>query len=77
MGLSKIDLIRIKAYAVKVRNGMPLDEVPEKYRDAVSSAAGAPINQRPQPPMANQADKDYAAAVKAAIQKEQSPASGE
>lgn len=76
MGLSKIDLIRIKAYAVKVRNGMPLDEVPEKYRDAVSSAAGAPINQR-QPPMANQADKDYAAAIKAAIQKEQSPASGE
>lgn len=53
MGWSKIDLIRIKAYAVKVRNGMPLDEVPEKYRDAVSSAAGAPINQRPQPPMAN------------------------
>lgn len=38
MGLSKIDLIRIKAYAVKVRNGMPLDEVPEKYRDAVSYA---------------------------------------
>lgn len=28
MGWSKIDLIRIKAYAVKVRNGMPLDEVP-------------------------------------------------
>lgn len=39
MGLSKIDLIRIKAYAVKVRNGMPLDEVPEKYRDAVSYEA--------------------------------------
>lgn len=38
---------------------------------------GTPINQRPQPPMATQADKDYAAAIKAAIQKEQSPASGE
>ena len=38
MAWSKIDLIRIKAYAVKVRNGIPLDEVPEKYRDAVSSA---------------------------------------
>ena len=35
MSLSKIDLIRINAYVVKVRNGMPLDEVPEKYRDAV------------------------------------------
>ena len=32
---SKIGLIRIKAYAVKVRNGMPLDEVPEKYREEV------------------------------------------
>ena len=38
MDWSKIDLIRIKAYAVKVRNGMPLEDVPEKYRDAVSSA---------------------------------------
>ena len=38
MGWNKIDLIRIKAYAVKVRNGMSLDEVPEKYRDAVSRA---------------------------------------
>lgn len=38
MDWSKIDMIRIKAYAVKVRNGMPLGEVPEKYRDAVSSA---------------------------------------
>lgn len=35
MAWSKIDLIRINAYVVKVRNGMPLDEVPEKYRDAV------------------------------------------
>lgn len=39
MAWSKIDLIRINAYVVKVRNGMPLDEAPEKYRDAVSSAA--------------------------------------
>lgn len=39
MTWSKIDLIRIKAYSVKVRNGMPIDDVPEKYRDAVSSAA--------------------------------------
>lgn len=38
MDWSKIDMIRIKAYAVKVRNGMQLDKVPEKYRDAVSSA---------------------------------------
>ena len=38
MDLSKIDLIRIKAYAVKVRNGMPIDDVPEKYRNAVSRA---------------------------------------
>ena len=36
MAWSKIDIIRIKAYAVKVRNGMPIDDVPEKYRDAVS-----------------------------------------
>ena len=35
MDLSKIDLIRIKAYAVKVRNGMPIDDVPEKYREEV------------------------------------------
>lgn len=35
MGWSKIDLIRINAYAVKVRNGMPLDDVPEKYREEV------------------------------------------
>ena len=38
MTWSKIDLIRINAYVVKVRNGMPLDEVPEKYREAVSRA---------------------------------------
>ena len=43
MTWSKIDLIRINAYVVKVRNGMPIDEVPEKYRDAVSEAV------RPQP----------------------------
>ena len=43
MDWSKIDLIRIKAYAVKVRTGIPLDEVPEKYRDAVSESV------RPQP----------------------------
>lgn len=41
MAWSKIDLIRIKAYAVKIRNGMPLDEVPEKYRDAVTSIASS------------------------------------
>lgn len=35
MAWSKIDLIRINAYVVKVRNGMPLDEVPEKYREEV------------------------------------------
>ena len=35
MTWSKIDLIRINAYVVKVRNGMPLDEVPEKYRKEV------------------------------------------
>lgn len=35
MSWSKIDLIRINAYAVKVRNGMLLDEVPEKYREEV------------------------------------------
>ena len=35
MAWSKIDLIRINAYVVKVRNGMPIDDVPEKYRDAV------------------------------------------
>ena len=35
MDWNKIDLIRIKAYAVKVRNGMPIDDVPEKYCDAV------------------------------------------
>ena len=35
MTWSKIDLIRINAYVVKVRNGMPLDEVPEKYREEV------------------------------------------
>lgn len=35
MGLSKIDLIRINAYVVKVRNGMPIDDVPEKYREEV------------------------------------------
>lgn len=38
MSWSKIDLIRINAYVVKVRNGMMIDDVPEKYRDAVSSA---------------------------------------
>lgn len=32
---SKIDLIRINAYVVKVRNGMPIDDVPEKYREEV------------------------------------------
>lgn len=35
MAWSKIDLIRIKAYAVKVRNGMMIDDVPEKYREEV------------------------------------------
>lgn len=35
MTWSKIDLIRINAYVVKVRNGMPIDEVPEKYREEV------------------------------------------
>lgn len=33
MTWSKIDLIRINAYVVKVRNGMPIDNVPEKYRE--------------------------------------------
>ena len=32
---SKIDVIRINAYAVKVRGGMRLDDVPQKYREAV------------------------------------------
>ena len=35
MTWSKIDLIRISAYVVKVRNGMPIDDVPEKYREEV------------------------------------------
>ena len=35
MALSKIDLIRINAYVVKVRNGMMIDDVPEKYREEV------------------------------------------
>lgn len=35
MTWSKIDLIRINAYVVKVRNGMAIDEVPEKYREEV------------------------------------------
>ena len=35
MAWGEIDLIRINAYVVKVRNGMPIDDVPEKYRDAV------------------------------------------
>lgn len=35
MAWSKIDLIRINAYVVKVRNGMSIDEVPEKYREEV------------------------------------------
>ena len=35
MAWSKIDLIRINAYVVNVRNGMPLDDVPEKYREEV------------------------------------------
>lgn len=35
MAWSKIDMIRINAYVVKVRNGMPIDDVPEKYREAV------------------------------------------
>ena len=35
MAWSKIDLIRINAYVVKVRNGMPIDDVPEKYREDV------------------------------------------
>lgn len=35
MTFSKIDLIRINTYVVKVRNGMSLDDVPEKYRDEV------------------------------------------
>lgn len=35
MAWSKIDLIRINAYVVKVRNGMTIDEVPEKYREEV------------------------------------------
>ena len=33
MAWSKIDLIRINAYVVKVRNGMMIDDVPEKYRE--------------------------------------------
>ena len=36
MTWSKIDLIRINAYVVKVRNGMMIDDVPEKYREEVS-----------------------------------------
>ena len=35
MAWSKIDIIRINAYVVKVRNGMPIDDVPEKYREKV------------------------------------------
>lgn len=35
MAWSKIDLIRINAYVVKVRNGMMIDDVPEKYREEV------------------------------------------
>ena len=35
MAWSKIDLIRINAYAVKVRNGMMIDDVPGKYREEV------------------------------------------
>lgn len=35
MAWGKIDLIRINAYAIKVRNGMDITEVPEKYREAV------------------------------------------
>ena len=35
MAWSKIDLIRINAYVVKVRNGMSIDEVPDKYREEV------------------------------------------
>ena len=35
MALSKIDLIRINAYVVKVRNGMMINDVPEKYREEV------------------------------------------
>ena len=35
MAWSKIDLIRINAYVVKVRNGMMIDDVPDKYRDEV------------------------------------------
>ena len=38
MAWSKIDLIRINAYVVKMRNGMSIDDVPEKYRNAVSRA---------------------------------------
>lgn len=41
MTWSKIDIIRINAYVVKVRNGMPIDDVPEKYRDAVTSIASS------------------------------------
>ena len=35
MAWSKIDLIRINAYVVKVRNGMMIDNVPERYREEV------------------------------------------
>ena len=35
MAWSKIDMIRINAYVVKVRNGMSIDDVPEKYREEV------------------------------------------
>ena len=35
MAWSKIDLIRINAYVVKVRNGMMIDDVPEKYGEEV------------------------------------------
>lgn len=31
----KIDAIRINAYVVNVRNGMPIANVPEKYREEV------------------------------------------
>ena len=35
MAWRKIDLIRINAYVVKVRSGMMIDDVPEKYREDV------------------------------------------
>lgn len=37
---SKIDMIRINAWSVKVRNGASIEQVPEQYRDAVREMLG-------------------------------------